>query len=60
MDPEWTLLNPIGPRRFAAETGQSFEGLLSVGLDERDFAVEIGFFLRMELEGNAADRSDAL
>ena len=28
-------------------------------LDQRDLAVEIGFLLRMELEGNAADRSDA-
>ncbi len=30
------------------------------GLDQRDFAVEIGLFLRMELEGDAADRGDAL
>ena len=34
--------------------------LLTVGLDQRDLAVEIGFFLRMELEGNAAGRCDAL
>ena len=31
----------------------------SVRLDERDLAVEIGLLLRMELEGNAANRSDA-
>ena len=30
-----------------------------MGLDQRDLAVKIGLFLRMELEGNAADRSDA-
>jgi hypothetical protein len=35
--------------RFAGETGQSLEDLLSVGLDQPDLAVEIGFFLRMEL-----------
>src|SRR5437660_4999132 len=29
-------------------------------LDQRDLAVEIGLFLCMELEGNAADRGDAL
>src|SRR5258707_1009661 len=29
------------------------------GLDQRDFAVKIRLLLRMELEGNAADRSDA-
>jgi len=31
----------------------------ALGLDERDLAVEIRLLLRMELEGNAADRSDA-
>src|ERR1700728_1772604 len=31
----------------------------ALGLDERDLTVEIGLSLRMELEGNAADRSDA-
>src|SRR5882762_2823285 len=39
---------------------QSSMGVLSVGLDQRDLAVEIGLFLCMELEGNAADRGDAL
>ena len=48
------------PQRFAEETGQPFDGLLSVGLDQRDLAVEIGLFLRMKLEGDAADRCDAL
>ncbi len=57
MDPP---MDSIGPQRFAEETGQSFDGLLSVELDQRDLAVEIGLFLRMELEGNAADRGDAL
>ena len=60
MDPKWTPLRSIGPQRFAEETGKPFNGLLSVGLDQRDVAVEIGLFLRMELEGNAADSSDAL
>lgn len=41
-------MSSIGPQRFAEETGQSFEGLHSVGLDERDLAVEIGLFLRVE------------
>ena len=50
----------IGPQRFAEETAQSLDGLFSVGLDDRDLAVEIGFFLRMELEGNDADCGDAL
>ena len=31
----------------------------ALGLDQRDLAVEIGLFLRMELEGNAADCGDA-
>ena len=31
-----------------------------MGLDEGDLAGEIGLFLGMELEGNAADRSNAL
>ena len=44
-------MRSIGPQRFAEETGQ--------GLDQRDFAIKIGLFLCMELEGNAADRSDA-
>jgi hypothetical protein len=52
-------MSSIGPHRFAAETGQSFVGLFSVRLDERDLAVEIGLFLRMKLEGDAADRGDA-
>jgi hypothetical protein len=58
--PRWTLLDSIGPQRFAEETGQSFDGLLSVGLDQRDLPVEIWFFLRMELERDAAHRRDAL
>ena len=41
-------MSSIGPQRFAEETGQSFEGLHCVGLDERDLAVEIGLFLRVE------------
>ena len=66
MDPTGWQLDPmfwaIGPQRFAKETAtaQSLDGLFSVGLDDRDLAVEIGFFLRMELEGNAADCGDAL
>jgi len=32
----------------------------ALGLDQRDLAVEIGLFLRMKLESNAADRGDAL
>jgi hypothetical protein len=31
----------------------------ALGLDQRDFAVEIGLFVRMSLEGNAADSGDA-
>jgi len=34
---------------FAEETGQTFDGLRSVELDERDLAVEIGLLLRVEL-----------
>lgn len=37
-----------------------FDCLLSVGLDQRDLAVEIGLLLGMELEGDPADRCDAL
>jgi hypothetical protein len=31
----------------------------ALGLDEGDLPVEMGLFLRMELKGYAADRSDA-
>jgi hypothetical protein len=58
--PKWTPLGSIGPQRFAEEIGQSFNGLLSMRLDQRDFTIEIRLFLRVELEGNAADRCDAL
>jgi hypothetical protein len=30
--PGWTPLDPIGPQRFAGETGHLFNGLLSMGL----------------------------
>ncbi len=49
------LWTPNGPQLFAWETGETFNGLLLMDLDQRDFAVEIGLFLRMELEANAAD-----
>ena len=44
---------------IAEETFRSFDGLLSVTLDQCDLTVEIGFFLRMELEANSAGASDA-
>jgi hypothetical protein len=54
------FLHPARHDRNEGRRGSSTPiGLLSVGLDQRDLAVEIGFLLRMELEGDAADRSDA-
>ena len=45
----------LDPNDLQMKPASRFNDLLSMGLDQSDLAVEIGLFLGMELEGNAAD-----